>query len=83
MWKPLLDNSAAVVKSVEEVPLLQCRGGGIGADQLSKEADVSCVVTVFNDGASQMEGWDAVMSITGAVVDAVAGAAVVFAGLKD
>ena len=33
--------------------------------------------------ASQMEGWDAVMSITGAVVDAVAGAAVVFAGLKD
>ena len=33
--------------------------------------------------ASQMEGWGAPMSISGAVVDAVAGAAVVFAGLKD
>ena len=33
--------------------------------------------------ASQMEGWGAPMSITGAVVGAAVGAVVVFAGLKD
>ena len=32
--------------------------------------------------ASQIEGWDAEMSITGAVVDAVDGAVAVLAGLK-
>ena len=33
--------------------------------------------------ASQMEGWGAPMSITGAVVGAAVGADVVFAGLND
>ena len=33
--------------------------------------------------ASQMEGWDAVMSITGAVVGAVDGAVAVFADSRD
>ena len=50
MRKPLLDDGAAIIETIEKVPLFQCRGGGVGADQLSKQADVSCVVAVLDDG---------------------------------
>ena len=50
MRQPLLNDDAAVVKSIKELALLERCGGGVGGDELRKEFDMRCVVPVLDDG---------------------------------
>ena len=51
MRQPLLNDDAAVVKSIKELALLERCGGGVGGDKLHKKLDMCCVVPILDDGA--------------------------------
>ena len=50
MRQPLLDDDAAIIKSVEELALFERCGGGVCCDELREELEMSCVVSVLDDG---------------------------------
>ena len=51
MRQPLLNDDAAVVKSIKEMALFERRGGGVGGDELHKKLNMCCVVPFLDGGA--------------------------------
>ena len=51
MRQPLLNDDAAVVKSIKEMALFERRGGGVGGDELHEELDMCCMVPILDGGA--------------------------------